>query len=241
MDQFSEMQAELVARLQVASNSSLFPSARIKTLINDAYLWATSLYVWVELVRGRRTTSVASAEYYDFPVDFRSGSLFFMLVNGLEYKRKNFEDYQHYKLSGSVTTKRIFSFYGRQYFVTPIPSAGVNIDIWGAVQAAKLVQDSDQTIFSGQNSQGNEAIIKRALSVATKPTSPINRTGISAAGIETTEAQQILANLFMKQQENIQRDQRLQHPQFETLDYYNTNLLLTIPGNFSVDPEIWDE
>ena len=41
MQTYTELQAELLSRLQVAGNSTLFTSTRIANLIKDAYMWAT--------------------------------------------------------------------------------------------------------------------------------------------------------------------------------------------------------
>jgi len=51
----ADLEAELLTRLQVADNSTLFPSARLTSLIKNAYIWATQFVVWHDLVRARAT------------------------------------------------------------------------------------------------------------------------------------------------------------------------------------------
>ena len=75
MDTRTEMETELVAQLQVASNSSLFPSTRITSLIQNAYKWATNLFIWTDLVKAKTTSTGTNQEYYDFPEEFRSNTV----------------------------------------------------------------------------------------------------------------------------------------------------------------------
>lgn len=233
MDTYTELQTELTTRLQAADNSTLYPSSRIQTLIKDGHIWATTVFIWNELVRGRKTNSVATQDYYDYPEDFRTGTIIRLTVDDLPYDRKNFEDYLEYKRNNPTSTKRLFANFGRQYFITPTPSSsGVNnIKIWGAIQAPQLSGGTDKTIFSGNNSEGNEAIVKKAFSVAIKRLDP------SLSQQEEKDAAGILAVLFDKQQKSTQRDQRIQHPFFNVPDFFATGNGMRTGNFYSNDPE----
>jgi hypothetical protein len=231
MDTRTEMETELVAQLQVASNSSLFPSSRITTLIQNAHDWATSLFIWVDLVKAKTTNTGANQEYYDYPEEFRSGSIVRLAIDGKGYDRKSFEDYLAYKEDNSASTEKMFANYGRYFFVSPTPASlgSSNMDIWGAVNADALSSGSSDTIFSHNKPEGNDAIVLRAFSVAMKR---IDK-AVSDKALE--EAIMILSKLHDDESKANQRDQRLNHPKFDVPNYFGTNRSAGI-GKFNYQP-----
>lgn len=232
----SEMETELLDRLQVADNSTLYTSARLTKLIQDAYIWATDTFIWLDLVKAKMTNSVASQEYYDYPDDFRSGTIISLELDGDDdYKRYNFEDYKAYKNNYTSSQKKMFANFGRQYFIHPTPSANGtnNLCIWGAVPATKLTGASDKTIFSDNKEEGNEAVIQKAMSVALK------RIDRDASKAEYEEALATLAKLNRDEWKSIERDQRLDHPKFDVPDFFATGVDSVAPiGRFNYDPTI---
>lgn len=225
---YLEMQTELAARLMVASNSTTFSATRLGELLNNANQWATQMFIWLELVRGRMTNSKSGYEYYDYPSDFRTGTIIRLEVDNEPYERKNFEDYLDFKKNNPGSQEKIFAHYGRQYFIYPTPTANGtnNISVWGAIQAPALTQNTDTTIFSSQNMSGNEAIIKKAFSVA------IKRIDSNLSTKEEQEGLGLLAVLNKKQWEAYQRDKRIQHPRFDVPDYMKISGGTQV-GNFS--------
>ena len=232
----SDLETELVARLQVASNSTLYPSARITTLIQNAYMWATQLVVWHDLVRAVCTHTVAGQEYYDYPSNFRSESIIRMEVDDEEYKRKNYEDYLAFQRDNPSSTKKIFSSFGRQFFISPIPTiTGTNnITVWGAIQADALTLSTSVPIFSYNKEEANEAVIKKALSIALVRSDPI------VAKSEENDAITIIMKLSSDEAKNTQRNKRLNHPMLIVPDYFSSGGSTTI-GGFDYDPESGDE
>lgn len=230
----SELETELVAQLQVASSSTLYPAARITTLIKNAYMWATQLVIWQDLVRAKTTGTWATHERYDYPDEFRSGTIFRLEVDDEEYKRKHFEDYLAFKRNNPSSTKKIFASFARQLFIYPTPTANgsANISAWGAIQADELSAASSEPIFSNSKEDGNEAVVRKAFSVA------IRRQDKDLAKSEETEAIAILLKLSTDEQKATQRDQRLQHPMLSVPDYFAGGSGGATPyGKFSYDPE----
>lgn len=228
----AELETELVARLQVASNSTLYPSTRITSLIKDAYLWATQFFIWHDLVRARCTSTSAGYEYYDYPSNFRSESIIRMEVDSVEYVRKNFEDYLAYKKDNPSTTKKMFASFGRQFFINPTPATtGTNnIVVWGAIQADALDSSSSVPIFSYNKEEGNEAVIKKAMAVALGRTDPV------IARKEEADAIIILSKLAQDEAKNTQRNKRLAHPMLDIPNYFSNGGSTSI-GSFNVDVE----
>jgi len=216
MQTYTELQSELLSRLQVADNSTLYTTTRIQTLIKDAHLWVTSIYLWPQLERDKYTSTNGTDYYYDYPSDFRTDSIIRIIIDDEEYDRKAFEDFLDYKLNNATDTDtKIFADYGRQIFIFPTPAAGTdNLDVWGQVQATQLSSGTDKTIFSDHDQTGNEAIVKKALSVA------IAKTDKQLSTLEETEAKTILATIYNKILQRQQRDARLDHPRFNVPDYF---------------------
>jgi len=231
-----DIETEVIARLQVASNSTLYPSARITTIVQNAYLWATQLVVWHDLVRARTTGTVANQEYYDYPENFRSESIIRMEVDGVEYNRKNFEDYLDFIKNNPTSTKKIFASFGRQFFVHPIPTTNgsANLIAWGAIQADTLSLTTSVPVFSYNKEEANEAVIKKALSIA------LIRSDPNLAKSEETEAISILLKLSTDENKNTQRNQRLEHPMLAVPDFFGSNGSTPI-GRFNYDPDGGDE
>lgn len=226
-----DMEDELTSQLQVAANSSLFTSARKTSLIQNAYEWATNMFVWPDLVKAKTGSTKANYEYYDYPSEFRSNTIMRLVIDSNSYDRKNYEDYLQYKEDNSTTTKKMFSSYGRFFFVNPTPSSNGsgNMDIWGAVQADSLDDSTDTTIFSYNNPEGNEAIVQRAFGVALKRINPQQSKDEVEAAIAT------LAKLNADQWKATQRDQRLDHPKFDVPNYFGNNRSAGI-GKFAYQP-----
>ena len=113
----------------------------------------------------------------------------------------------------------MFSSFGRQFFINPTPSTdgSANITAWGAIQADALSDSTSVPIFSYNKEEGNEAVIKKALSVA------LGRTDTRFAQMELQDAISILLRLSTEEHQNTQRNQRLDHPMFDVPDYLNGN------------------
>src|SRR3990167_28388 len=229
MQLYSEFQSELLSRLQVADNSTLYTTSSVQTLIKDAHMWATALHPWPSL-RKAKTTSTDGSYYYDYPANFKTDSIFRVIIDEIEYNRKNFEDFLDFKENNSGRTdKKIFADFGRQIFIFPTPSIGTdNFDVWGEYQVTQLSGASDTTIFTYSDETGNEAIVKKALSVA------LAKTNKQLATQEETEAKNILDGIYRKILQRQQRDQKLDQPMFNVPDFFPRGGRATDIGKFSI-------
>lgn len=217
MQTYTDLQNELLSRLMASGNSTLYTTTRIQSLIKDAYMWATTLYQWPVLEKAKTSHTIANDYYYDYPAEFRTDSIIRVIIDDKEYNRKAFEDFLDYRDENSTDTDtRIFADYGRQVFVFPTPTVtgSNNLDVWGCIQATQLVSGTDDTIFTHHDESGNEAIVKKALSVAWA------KTNKQLSVQEENEAKDILATIWKKIAERQQRDQRLDHPIFNVSDMF---------------------
>jgi hypothetical protein len=195
-------------------------------------MWATQFVVWHDLVRAVCTKTQAAHEYYDYPSNFRSESIIRMEIDDEEYYRKNYEDYLAFKKDNPTSTKKMFSSFGRQFFVHPTPTVtGTdNLTVWGAIQADALSLSTSVPIFSYNKEEANEAVIKKALAIA------LVRSDTSTAKSEEKDAIIILAKLAQDEAKNTQRNKRLNHPMFRVPDYFGSGGAIDI-GSFNTDVE----
>ena len=245
MDTRQDLETELQARLMVANNSTLVSASRITKLIQDANEWGGTLFYWPQLFRSRYFSTKPSAQsaspilplnydYYDYPTDFLTGSISRLYIAGKRYDKKAYQDFLDYvdnpTDSGNPPdkTKRYFAEFGRQFFVWPgVTVAGTNDGlIWGNINPPALVNPTDKTIFSLWNTSGNEAIIKKGLSVE------MERLDSGFAGEQKQEAIQLLQLIWGKVVMENQKNQRLNHPFFTTPDYFGTLSGIANIGNF---------
>lgn len=225
----SDLETELLARLQGASNSTLYPPARLTSLIKDAYMWATQLFMWHDLMRAKTTNTISGNYYYDYPAEFRSESIMELEIDDVAYDRKNYEDYLDYKRDNPASDTKIFANFGRFFFVFPTPTTtgSANISAWGAIQADELSLSTSVPIFSYNKEEGNEAVIRKAFSVA------IKRQDATLSVSEEQQASAILTRLSSAEQAHTQRNQRLNHPMLDVPDYFQGRRVKVTAGNFS--------
>jgi hypothetical protein len=229
MQTYKEMRDELAARLQVADNSTLYPSTRIQTLILNAHLWATGLLPWTMLERAKTAYTRVNADYYDYPSEFKTDGITRLYVNGLKFNKKSFRAFDDYRQSNpNDLSVRYFADYGRQIFIFPTPTVIVAYDVWGIIQAKQLSADADLTIFSKFDDQGNEAIVKKAYADAIKPRNA------SLAELEEKNAIGTLATVYKKIKDNQQEDQQINTPMYDIPDFFGGSG--SNPGAFSYEP-----
>src|SRR5574340_165187 len=203
---FEDLCAELLSRLQVADNSTLYTSQRCKDLIQQANQWATSQYLFPALERAKTTHTEAGQYYYDYPDEFRTDAITRVYVDGKFYDSIAFDDFLTKREEVGYTDK-VFADYGRQWFIHPIPTVtGTNnVDIWGCINAPALIT-SGKTIFSDSDATGNEAIVKKGLSVA------VAKKNKNLAVQEENEARSMLGTIYSKILTRSQKDKRKDHP-----------------------------
>ena len=107
-----DLENELKAQLQSATNSNQFPSSRITTLIQNAYRRATSLFIWRALTKAVTTSSKSKTEgddesYYDYPEEFRTGTVYLIKIDGKRYDRKSYESFNKQKYISKYTNNII--------------------------------------------------------------------------------------------------------------------------------------
>lgn len=219
--QFSELQEELQARLSIATTNTFWTPTMLKAWLNQANKWACAYKPWPFTEKAVYTTSRANALYYDYPPKFRSDSIRILTIDQgdgtvAEYKKVRYEDFMRYIRDYPSGTDKIFSDFRRQYFINPkITVNGREICLWGQEKPDTLINDTDTTPFAKGDEVGEEAIIKRALSIALQKARKYQE-----AGIQRDEAKLILEEYWTRIQEEQAGYITKDKPFFNVPDYF---------------------
>ena len=213
--------AEVINRIGITTSSTFFTPTKINSVCIDAYNWSVALYQWPMLEVAKTTTTVASQYYYDYPEGFMTDSVARVIVDDDLYELKNFDDFLNYKYQTTVTSlagKKIAADYGKQIFLYPTPTtSGLNIHIWGLEMPDEITENED-TIFTDSDIMGNEAVVKKALSVLL---AQANRKQEGQA--EEAEAISMLANIYSKILKRQAKYTRLDKQMFNVPDFFGNN------------------
>lgn len=208
--QFSELQIEVRTGLSIAAGNEFWSDDYIKSIINRANRWACNYKRWPVTEKAKYTSSQANALYYDYPSEFKIDSIARLEIDGKEYKKIRYEDFMKYLEDSPNGTDRLFSDYRRFYFINPKVSVnGKEITIWGQEKPAKLVNNTDITPFAEGEEAGEEAIIKKAISLGLQKAKRYVE-----AREEAAEAMRILEEIWARIKEGQQLYQSKDRPAF---------------------------
>ncbi|HEX8196358.1 MAG TPA: hypothetical protein VF571_09235 [Pyrinomonadaceae bacterium] len=175
------------------ANNDLFTDTNLGDWIKSGVRKAWDYKPW-DFTEGSKTTTTIDTEYYDYPVDFQSGSIHLLKINGKEYKKIAFQDYLKFQEDYPSATNRFYSEQKRFYFVNRNAySVGETLDIYGKLMPPILSNASDLLPFSPDSDNyehsGNEAIVLLAYSEALSSEKYKNQ---AQAEIERGKAYQML-------------------------------------------------
>lgn len=226
MDLFSDLYTTLQNDLTVDSASSFLPINTIKLAINRAYRKAGGLFFWPETEDAKKTSTVATQEYYDYPVNWRPNSIWKLKVDSSDFGEPLLmKDYLFEKENNFPSgLQKLWTNQWRRYFFTPLPTAdgNNNIEVWGQKVVDKLVNDSDVTIFSYSMPECNEAILLEASAILKNKgelLQPVMRSFIGGTQLLNAEAQNILSVAYGKIRATKSRYQKTM-PFFEVPDLF---------------------
>lgn len=214
---FGEQIIELNNRLSITVTNTFWTPAMLESWLNQANRWACFYKHWPQTERARFTPSRANALFYDYPERFRTDSIRRLEIQQadgkmLKYTKKRYEDFMDYIQNNPAGTDRIFSDFRRQYFINPkVEVAGREICVWGQESPDVLTLDTDITPFT----EGEEAIIKRALMIALQKAKKYRE-----AAIERDEAKLILEQIWERSLEEQAQYQVKDTPFFRNTRFF---------------------
>lgn len=214
-----EILTKLQPKLFAVGTSTYFTVTRINSQISDSYLTVANARQWPDIKKGFVTSTVSGQDYYDYPSNCQSESVFKISIDGeSDYDKLDFEDFMKIAEDTPNSTQKIFSEYGRQLFIFPTPTTNgtSNLILWGVIQAALLTGDSDITMFTDWCDSLNDAIEQDAYSNLIQNIDP-NK---SLTALDKSE--KIIGREYKKIADRLQRKLKDQ-VQFEVPDYFGSS------------------
>jgi hypothetical protein len=216
---YEELKTELRNRLSIATGNTFWTDTMLGSWINQANKWACNYKRWPFTEKAKYTTSRADALYYDYPPEFKSDSISRLEIEQDDgtmegYKKVTYLAFMKYIRDEPDGTDKIFSDFRRQYFINPVVKVnGKEICIWGQEKPTKLVNSSDETPFAEGEEAGEEAIIKKALSIALRKGKTASL--VQQSQIEGGEAKEILEQIWARISEEQASYQTKEAPLFD--------------------------
>ena len=227
--------------LTIGDESTLYAPALIKRAINRAYRKAAGLFPWPELQDAKKTSTQVDQEYYDYPTNWRSNSIWKLTIldsdgNDDRYGETpdgsplSFDDYLNWKEDNPDATDKKWANQWRRFFIWPIPTTlgSNNIHVWGIKVVADLSADADTTIFSYSTPENNEAIELEAVAILKS-----KGENDKSAQFKSLEAKQILAVAWGKIAREQAKYEKIQ-PFFEVTDMFGGGSSKNLRGKFDI-------
>ena len=198
----------VIVRGNIATTSSYYTDANLRTYINDAYRWAVSLHKW-PFTEGRNSTTFASLVTNDagdlqgqLPEGWRTDSVRMLQIGGKRLQKLNLEDYQIFREDRASANDRVFADLGRLYFVNPGIDLSGTVTAYGQYTPALLdlgegTSSTDTTVFSDSEEEGNEAICYAALAYGKMK----EKKNVNEAQFYQTKAVEILEGIWKRTQD----------------------------------------
>lgn len=193
---------EILVQLGVSTTVAWLTDTILDDWIDKAHIWATGSYKWPFTEARINTTYVADSASneigFGYPENWKPDSIRLLQVGGKRFKKINFQNYQTFREDFPSDGKKVFSEFGRLYFINPQADVSGTTTLWGQYTPAALAETDSSvlTLFSDVADEGNEAIVKEVISYAkTKQQKP------QEALLSHQEAQKILADLWKRVQD----------------------------------------
>jgi len=161
---------EVLARVHIETTTTtsdgLITDTLLKGWLGNAHRFACGYRKW-PFTEGRISTTYAQEEM-GYPEGWRTDSIRFITVGGDRYQKLNFEDYQIFRTETPESQDKVFSDFARVYYVNPNVASGTIVAYGQYLPAIDPTDEAADTIFSGNEEEGNEALVEEMLSYVRK-------------------------------------------------------------------------
>jgi len=242
MDTLIDIVGAVQDDLTVGDESTLYSPTLIKRAINRAYRKVGGLFPWPELQDAKKTSTQVNQEYYDYPTNWRSNSIWKLDIldsdgNDDRYGEEpdgsplSFDDYLNWKEDNPESTDKKWANQWRRFFIWPVPTtAGTNnIHVWGIKVVSTLSSDSSTTVFTYSTPEANEAIELEAVAILKSKTDDDK-----SAQFKSAEAKQILVGVWGKIAREMAKYEKIA-PFFYVNDFFGRGSSRDLTGKFDVN------
>ena len=234
MDTLAQLRAAIQDDLTIGDESTLYSPNLIDRAINRAYRKVGGLFPWPELQDALKTSTQINQEYYDYPVTWRSNSVWKLTIDDVRYGEEpdgsplSFDDYLNWKEDYPDSTDKKWANQWRRFFVWPVPTAAGtnNIHVWGVKVVETLSDDSDTTVFSYSTPEANESVQLEALAILKSKTDDDK-----SAQFKSTEAKQILVVSWNKIAKEMAKYEQIA-PMLDVPNFFGNSSTKDLRGRF---------
>ena len=234
MDTLAQLRAAIQDDLTIGDESTLYSPNLIDRAINRAYRKVGGLFPWPELQDALKTSTQINQEYYDYPVTWRSNSVWKLTIDDVRYGEEpdgsplSFDDYLNWKEDYPDSTDKKWANQWRRFFVWPVPTAAGtnNIHVWGVKVVETLSDDSDTTVFSYSTPEANEAIELEAVAILKS-----KGDDDKSAQFKSIEAKQILVVAWNKIAKEMAKYEKIA-PMLDVPNFFGNSSTKDLRGRF---------
>lgn len=217
---FLEIQKEICAELNVdytivaVGTHELYTITEIKKWANMAKDWCLSFKKW-PFLETSGTDLIDATGKYPYPALMKTKSAFIITVAGERYVKISYEDYLKYFEDDADGEDRIWAEWDRDIYINGNAcDVGDAIIIYGQAGEADLSADAALTPFAAAEPNGDEAVIKKAVSLAMRK----NRQRFNESKLLEIEAKDILSMIWDRLSEAMPREVRKSTPVFKRVN-----------------------
>jgi len=240
--ELSEAQTALCGKLNIsltsvtAGTNSLFSVSDLNDYINDGAKQAWDYKPWTFTEKTYMfiiPSNFATTDYVDYPNTFEDESAVRLAVNGVEFVKKNWADYQKWFSDYPTDASKFWTEHERFVFINAnAVTAGQEADISGKLRCPVLANATDLLPFSPQldtqENSGNVAIVHLAYAHALQ--SEKKKNPAAAAAVEK-DALAMLGILWAPMGERKAEKAAQNRPFFNSGDMFPQNRRSPYDGN----------
>lgn len=172
----AQIKNDVLVQLQANTTAAFYTDAILNDWIDKAHKWAAGYKKWPQ-TEGRSATTFASLVTNqdgllegNYPEGWRSDSIRKMRIGGKKVDKKEFRSFLDFVEDFPSDSERIFSDFGRVYYINPNIDLSGSVVVWGQYTPVTIdsTDETATTVFSSGAEEANDAIIEEVLSYAKK-------------------------------------------------------------------------
>lgn len=161
-----DMKNDLLVKLNASTSNAFYTDTILADFLNNAQAQAAAHRKW-PFTEGRVSTTYSTVEEWNFE-GYKSDSFRLIQIGGKRLQKLNFEDYQVFREMEPSSDERVYSDFARTIFINPNVDASGTLTAYGQFLPVIMDRSDPNTlsVFSGNDEEGNDAIVQLALSYA---------------------------------------------------------------------------
>src|SRR3990167_8939855 len=134
MRTFYDIKDEIIVQLGISTSVAFYTDAILDDWLDKAHKWTAGFKKWT-VTEGRVSTTYvadsATEVVFNYPEGWKPDSIRLLQVGGKRFKKTNFYRYQAFREDSSNSQDKIFSDFGRLYFINPNADVSGTTTFWG--------------------------------------------------------------------------------------------------------------